>query len=304
MTRRRLLWIGAASVVVLVAWAIWRNSAHVYHAYVRELRAAGEPVDYDGLVGPPVASDDDGGRDVEAAEQWLKDNVAWEQREGVVGPWNSKCDETWPESITPEQLADLSKFLAEIAPCRDAHRRAAAKRCVTFRAGPRDEFGFPSSGPIRPVQEACRVLCTAAVGLPEESARVDAIATLLTLASRVECATYIDDAVAAGCARSADAEVRRALEHGRLDPAAARARLDALLLENWLGRAPAAMRGDRVFAIQAYQTVLDGKWSLTVRPSWRRSSRTRRPGSPRRRDPSSPGWTGRMRGRPWRIATR
>jgi hypothetical protein len=258
MTRRRVLWTAAAVAAVVVAWAVWSSPERAFRAYVAELRAAGEPLDYDGLVGPPVPAEHDGGADLDAASQWLKANVDGERWESVVGPWNTQCDATWPETSTPDQLAELAKFLVEIEPCRDALRRAAAKPRITVRADARDDFGFPTPGVIRRVQEASRVLCAGAVGLPDELARVESTATLLAISSRAECASLIDLMVMAASASSAGMEVRRAAERGLADPVAARARLDPLLREDWLSRLPAALRGDRVWTIRMYQFVLDG----------------------------------------------
>jgi hypothetical protein len=261
MTRRRVLWIGVSLVALLGALWFWLSPERRYHAYVDGLRAAGEPVDYDGLVGAPPPVEEDGGPELAAATQWLKDNVTWERWNAVVGPWNMNCDETWPETIKPEERAELAKLLVEVAPYFDGLRRAAAKPRLSPRAGSRDEFGFPSPSLIPDFQQASRVLCAAVVALPDEAARVEAIELLLTLNSRAECATILEDMVAAALARAACAEVRRGLEHGRLDARAARSRLDPHLRAPWLARAPRGMRGDRVFSVQWYQAVLDGRWT-------------------------------------------
>lgn len=288
MTLRRRAWLVVASIALVggVAWLVLPDPDRPYHDLVARMRAAGEPVDYAGLIGEPPRPEENGGPDLAAGRQWLRDNVAYERWQEVVGPWNASCGPDWAETMTPEQAAELAKFVSEIEPALAHWRAAASKPRIAFHDEPKDAFGWPEPGAIPRLQQARQVLVGAAVGSAEESARLDAIATLLGLA-RIDPdgVGIIDLMVQSTLGHSGAIETRRFAEPGHGSAAAARARIDPVLRSQarWMTRLPDTIRKDCAWAIQHYRTHLDGTFPYAEPSAWERlmtSLKLRKPSPP------------------------
>jgi hypothetical protein len=275
VTRRRAIWIvTAAAIVGSIVWVLWPSSEQPYLDMVASLRAAGEPVDFEGLIAQDVpAEGDDGGTDLVEGWKWVDDHVDSRRWDQVVGSWNINCAKDWPETSTREQIAELAAFLGEIEPYLVHVRAAARKARIRFRQGVRDEFGFPKTGAIRRLQQSCWALIAVAVASPDEAMRIEALGDAAAIAARTECVMWFDHVTASTYHVAVARETGRQVESGRLDPAAARARLDPLLRERWLDRAPAALRSHRAFVIQCYRTVLDGTCPYAGPTLWQRLQR-------------------------------
>jgi hypothetical protein len=258
-----------AAFSAFVIWALQAPSEKQYLDMVASLRAAGEPVDYDGLVTTSVAPKDNGAAGLRDASKWLNENLGAENQWTVVGAWNASCKDPWQETSTPAEIAELTAFLEKADQYFANVAAAVAKPALRFDAGRRDAFGFPEDNGIAVIQQTMRMLGARARAAPDGARRLDAIACEAAIAGRLDAVTIIDRMVAMAAAGAAISDVRREVAAGRIDPAAARARLDPLLRRPWLPTIRTGLRCERVVLIRAYAITLDGTFPGPRRPWYR-----------------------------------
>ena len=260
----------AVALVALVAWAAWPPSEKPYHELVARLRAAGEPVDYDALSPRRGPVSENGAAGLRAAREWLTANVRGEA-------WTTLWNALPADAPTPEPSAELAAVVDRLTPFFELVAGAASKPHLQYLDERRDSTGFPAGAEwfLRPsylslVGDVGHVLAACAFGARDANRRTDAIVWNTAIAVRLDCVSAQDHTTAAATASVALLSIRREMERGRLDPAAARARLDPLLREPWIRRVPALARAQRAILVQSYRAILDGTYPIpaSMRTTW------------------------------------
>ncbi len=119
--------MGALLLLAFVADQVWTSAlAHEFEQRVEELRAAGEPVDFESLAGPPVPDDQNAALALMEARRW------YESKEG--GGWDDESDD-WGEErhiFEPHVLGVEKRPVHEWSDEAWNAVRAYVKECAPF----------------------------------------------------------------------------------------------------------------------------------------------------------------------------
>jgi hypothetical protein len=202
-------------------------------AFADELRARGVPTTLDELNGPPPPAAENAAAELTAALDALHAEFGREgdrtSRWPNVGSWGDSVTPIRDE--TPERVAELRAHLRLLRPFRA--RVAAALDRPRLRFAPQADSVVPQTVGTTTLRSLQRILSTIAVGSDEPADRLSAIEIQLRLAARDEPVTSAQPLVDLALAGGAIQAIRDGLEHGELDAAVARPRLDPLLAPYW-----------------------------------------------------------------------
>lgn len=215
--------------------------------YVAARKAAGKPVRLRDAApaDPPPA--ENGAADVVTASEWMEKHAGPRDAWTVAGPWNGQGGE-WFADATPEQLADLDRFLADAKPYFDGLDAAIAKGRIAqpLANGLFDPRGNETDRRVAAMQiVGARAYCAAR---PQD--RLDGTVELAALATRTESRALIDEMLSGGMMTNAVRALRIEMERGTLDVAAARTRLDPYFVVPWLPRFRTAVRLERAAVLE------------------------------------------------------
>jgi hypothetical protein len=276
VTRRRRWWIAGAAIVVVaafLAWAIVPPSEEPFFVYVASLRAAGEAVTVDDLVGKPVPAEENGADELRAGRDWMEATFGRPADWPAVMPWLLDAED-W-DRIQPETMQALAEFVPKWEPylAHVAAARAKPAIQVPLRVDRNAPGGSWGGGSDLIEGAACR-LGAAARASPDASRRIDAIAAGLVLAHRFRAASPGEHFTTLDVCAFAAANIRHGLEQARLDSSSARARLDPLLRRRWRESLPAVYRGVRVAYVDLHETLIGDEppaWTAPA-PWWQRAA--------------------------------
>jgi hypothetical protein len=217
--------------------------------YIAARKAAGKPVRLRDVVPAEPPPAENGATDVQTAAEWMEKHAGPRDSWTVPGPWNAKTED-WFADSTPEQLADLDRFLADAKPYFDGIDAAIAKgRIVPSLANGFDEAAYDRR--IGPLQ----IVGTRARGASRPQDRLDGIVELAGLATRTESRALIDEMISVGMMINAVRALRDEMERGTLDVAAARTRLDPFLAIPWMPRFRTAVRMERASLLERVAAI-------------------------------------------------
>lgn len=258
---RRHLVIGLILVLAAAwAWIALRPGPEERLAeLVAELRARGEPVTLAETEPHLPPDEENGALDLDAAWAWWDAHEPedyWEAR--VAGPWNPTGMAPWEENSTPEQLAALDEFLVFTAPLHEMVDRGAEKAEIAWPLPDLDEDAFALGVRAPLLQELNRHLSARALKGAGADDRLRALRTKLRIATRLRARTMIGHLVASTVFAQGCRELRTNLLMRSVDPAAARAQLDAALAHGWDATFRPMVRRERAFLLERLPYWMDG----------------------------------------------
>jgi hypothetical protein len=250
-SRSARAWVAAVVVVLAALFGIAYllvapESRKPLDDYVAAVKAAGKPVTVEEVIGPPPPPETNGIVDFDAAYKWLDEHAGPTEKWTYAGPWSANWTATWYDDEPPERLAALDRYLESLQPFFDGLAAAVAKPRFVVPAS-RTAQGFVVEPGAQRLLDAIRVVQARAFGASRAQDRLDSVALLLMLSSRIDGPSSMDHIVANAASHWAVLALRRDLERGAVDAAPARAKLDALLVGPW---------PPRVSEMVTYQRVL------------------------------------------------
>ncbi len=267
--RRKLALVVFGLIVVsgLVAALMPGPEEHLAEL-IAELRARGEPVTLAEIDAPMPPDAENGAAELDAAMAWWKEHqpdddseAPWEHR--VAGLWNPTLEEPWHETASPEQMDALRVLLVDLEPFFLRIDGALARSTLVWPLGPRDTVAGHMVGyriPIQSLQTLHKLLAARAHSGATDDDRLIAIRGMLRVGTRIRSQTAIEQLVCATIFVSACQMLRRALEAGSVDPAAAWITLDAELRHRWSQRLPELIRAERANGLQLVPFFIDGSY--------------------------------------------
>jgi hypothetical protein len=276
MTRRRAVWLSAAGVALagVVVWFFVLPSERAFYAYIDERRAAGLPTTRDEVRGPEPDAAENGAEDLKAAWEALLADF------GAPDSWTAKRfddipaapDDGWLEGLSDEQRADLAKAAARLRPGIERLARALEKPRLVFPVKLDGDGWRDVLEDIELRSNVSRVLQIQATGDDDPARRLAACRATLLLAEHSEGGTWFDWALAQAVRSGGVTMLRRGVESGAIDGAAARAACDAPLAASPARTFRAASRAEAVELLERYRDIIEGRaMSQTAKLSpWKR----------------------------------
>jgi hypothetical protein len=270
--RARLLLVSAAAVVALVVWALVPASEKPFYDYLDERRAAGLANSFEELLGPMPPDAENGAAELEASIPWVLATC------GPSSSWkNSPFDATLAlEDYGPtrEQIEGETPAAVQIRPWTDRRNSVLAAPHLRF-AITLLPSGMRSASHMQCLQNAQRLLCMQADAEDDPIRRLAACRATLLFARRIEPETLMTWMVGTAIESGGVTSLRRDVEWGRIDPAAARAACDELLAGSRVDGTRRALRVCSVDFLTAYRELIEGRAvPRTAGQSWwQRTSR-------------------------------
>jgi hypothetical protein len=263
---KRAAWIlsGFLVLVLLIAgmsWIVVSRSEDPFYAYLEQRHAAGLPVSFAELDGPPPAESENGAPALDAAVKKLL------REHGPSSSWKYSPfdvqfllpeDAPWPDYFTDEQRAELARRVATFRPWSAERDAALAK--PRLRLPPRmDLAGMPTDDVTLVLQNAQKIVAMQAAAESDAGERLAACRALLLMGRRAGDGPLVRRMVGMACISSGAHCLRHAASTGAIDPSAARVACDELLRGSSVDDVRRAIKCFAVDVIEQYRAVVEGR---------------------------------------------
>jgi hypothetical protein len=263
---KRTLWILVAFVVALVVIGVIvkvvvSQQEDAFFAYLESRHEAGLPVSFADVEGPPPAESENGAPELDAAVKKVLNergpSTSWKYTSFDVD-FVMSDDVPWPDCLTAEQTAEVSRVVATFGPWTKERDAALAK--PKLRLPMRlDADGMPTDEVPRLVMSAGRVIGMQASADADPADRLASCRAAFVLAQRGGEGTLVRRLSAMALSGSGVQCLRCAIESGAFEPSAARAACDEFLAGSCVDDVRVGMRTFAVEIIEQYKAIVEDR---------------------------------------------